>query len=868
MIEHLQGFLFPNEIEVQWSILIVLYPYITGLVAGAFIVSSIYHVFGRKEVEPVAKMAVLTAYAFLLICCQPLLFHLTQPFRAPEIFLTPNPNSAMAAFGYVYLSYLIILTLEIWFIFREDIVRFAKSSRGIKKLIYFVLALGITDISRESLETDHKITTALAAIGIPSAALLHGYAGFIFGSVKANPWWSTPLMPIIFLLSAIVSGIAMLILIYVIVSMIRRTPLDHACMKSLATYLWYFLIIDLSFESLEVLSKMYESAEEWVVISQLISKEIAFSFLGVQMIMGEVIPLIVIGALLMFRFSDKVRNVGFFFTSLLVVIGVFAMRWNVVIGGQLFSKSFRGFTTYVPEFLSREGILPAIILMALPFVILIVSFIILPPWEREEREKQGLKEIFGDRVSFDENELLLHSHDVGILPDVVPLFMLDTMPDAVVLPENKEELVKLVNLANEYRMPLIPRGSASGGYGGSLPVYGGVVANLSKMDRIIEINKNEKTATVEPSVIWNNLEKELKKQGLQLKHYPSSAPSATVAGWISQGGTGIGSLTYGDASSVVREAEVVTPDGKIETFRGKDLDLVCDCEGITGFITKLKIEVKDYEEIIPVTVLFKDAYYLESAINQIVRYIKPYTIAFGTPGFIRLKQEATGHKVLPEDKYYAIFAYYESHYEEVKERLADIIYSNAGEIVSAEFSREEWEERFYPLRIKRLGPSVIPSEALIPNARLKDVLEEVDKETKGMFIGAEGQLASENESALLAFFLDDERSFLRFTFGWNNAFKIIDISKKFGGRVYSTGIWFSGESESFFGKRRLEKIKIFKKERDPNNIMNPGKIFPPEIKAFPLMPISHGIKLSKPFMSIGSKIFRYQRAKVTSHSEQ
>ncbi|MFQ6051053.1 MAG: NrfD/PsrC family molybdoenzyme membrane anchor subunit [Candidatus Hydrothermarchaeota archaeon] len=867
MIESVQGFVFPNEIEVQWSILIALYPYITGLVAGAFIVSSIYHVFGRKEVKPVAKLAVLTAYAFLLICVQPLLFHLTQPLRAPEIFLTPNPNSAMAAFGYVYLSYLIILTLEIWFIFREDIVRFAKSSRGIKKLFYFVLALGITDISKEALETDHKITTVLAAIGIPSACLLHGYAGFIFGSIKANPWWSTPLMPIIFLLSAIVSGIAMLILIYVIVSKIRRTTIDRTCMKSLATYLWYFLVIDLTFESLEVLSKMYESAEEWGIISQLISKKIAFTFIGVQMIMGEVIPIIVIGSLLLFKFGERVRNAGFFLSSLLVVIGVFAMRWNVVIGGQLFSKSLRGFTTYAPEFLSREGILPAIFLMTLPFVILAVSLIILPPWEREEREKKELKEIFGDRVSFDENELILYSHDVGTLPDVVPLFMLDTLPDAVVLPENKEELVKLVNLANEFRIPLIPRGSATGGYGGALPVYGGIVVNFSKMDRIIEINKEEKTATIEPGVIWDRLEKELNKQGLQLKHYPSSAPSATVAGWIAQGGTGIGSLTYGNASTIVKEAELVTPDGKVETFKGKNLDLVCECEGITGFITKLKIEVKDYEEIIPVTVLFKDASSLESAINQVVSYAKPYTIAFGTPGYIKLKQEATGHRLLPEDKYYAIFAYYESQYEKVKEKFAEIIHSNSGEIASAEVSKKEWEERFYPLRIKRLGPSVIPSEALIPNARLKDVLEEVEKETKGMYIGAEGQLASEKESALLVFFLEDERSFLRFTFGWNNAFKIVDIARKFGGRVYSTGIWFSGESESYFGKERLEKIRKFKKERDPNDIMNPGKIFPPEIKAFPLMPISKGIELSKPFMSIGSKIFRYQRAEV-SYTDQ
>ncbi len=473
--------------------------------------------------------------------------------------------------------------------------------------------------------------------------------------------------------------------------------------------------------------------------------------------------------------------------------------------------------------------------------------------------KYRLKEIFGDRVRFDEDERLLYSHDVGMLPDLVSIFMMTTLPDAVVLPENNEELIKLANLANEFRMPLIPRGSASGGYGGALPVYGGIVVDLSRMSKIIEINKDEKTTTVEPGVIWWTLEKELNKQGLQLKHYPSSAPSATVAGWIAQGGTGIGSLTHGGACGVVREAEVVTPNGKVMTFKDEDLDVVCDCEGITGFITKLKIEIKDIEEIIPVTVLFKNASTLGRAISEVVKEAKPYTIAFGTPGFTKLKQEATGHKVLPEDKYYAMLAYYESDYNKVKEKLVDIIYASAGEIVSGEVSQEEWEERFYPMRLKRLGPSVIPSEALAPLERLSDVLEAIEKETEGMYIGAEGQVVSESEAAILVFFLGDERTFLGFTFGWSNAFKPIDIAKKFGGRIYSTGIWFSGESESFFGKERLEKISKFKREVDPNDIMNPGKIFSPKIKVFPIMPVSLAIKLSKPFMSIGSKIFKYKR---------
>ena len=217
-----KGFVFPNEIEVLWSLMIVLYPYITGLVAGAFIVSSLYHVFGKDELKPVAKFSLVAAFSFLLFACTPLLFHLGHPERAFNIMFTPHFTSAMSGFGYIYSFYLLVVLLEIWFVFRPDIIARAKSSTGLMKALYWVLALGSMDDSEEALHIDHKITMVLAAIGIPSACTLHGYVGFLFGSLKSNPWWSTPLMPVIFLMSAIVSGIAILIVSYYIVMIIKK----------------------------------------------------------------------------------------------------------------------------------------------------------------------------------------------------------------------------------------------------------------------------------------------------------------------------------------------------------------------------------------------------------------------------------------------------------------------------------------------------------------------------------------------------------------------------------------------------------------------------------------------------------------------
>ncbi len=379
----MEGFVFPNEAGIDWSILVVLYPYITGLVAGAFVVSSLYHVFGLKTLKPVARFCLVTALAFLLVCAVPLLFDLGRPERALEMFLTPSLSSAMSVFGYIWLLYLLLVIAEVWLVFRPDIVSYTSSSVGIKKTFYAVLALGVYDISEESLALDKKLIRVLSFIGIPTAFLLHGYVGFIFGAIKANPWWSTPLMPIIFLLSAIVSGIALLIVMYIIVTKIRKVPLDHNCLRSLTLWLVGFLCINVVLEGLEVFTMLYEAEESWAIVSQLITERIAVSYFGVQFILGAVLPLFVLGFVELSRLGEGVKTIIRGLSASIVLIGVFAMRWNVVIGGQLISKSLRGFIDYSPSLLGVDGILVTTILMALPFVILAIICYLIPPWQEE-----------------------------------------------------------------------------------------------------------------------------------------------------------------------------------------------------------------------------------------------------------------------------------------------------------------------------------------------------------------------------------------------------------------------------------------------------------------------------------------------------
>ncbi len=385
LAKQVQGYIYPNEIDIHWSILIVVYPYLTGLVAGAFILASLVKVFNVKEVQPTYKLSLLTALSFLLIAPLPLLLHLGHPERGYEVLITPNPRSAMAMFGFVYAWYLMaVLLLEVWFAYRKDLILFARRERGVMKWVHRALALFSNDISPEAVAFDHKAVKVITIIGIPSAFLLHGYVGFIFGSIKANPWWSSVLMPIVFLFSAIVSGIALVILLYMVILPFRGQPIDMKCLDKMASFLFYAVIVDFSLEFLDFIHRLYESEESIKILSELVLNKLIISLLVMQILLGMMAPLAIMVAIKLFDLNHELRRLLYFLSVLLIQLGIFSTRWNVVIGGQMFSKSLMGLTTYKMEIVGIEGLLTAIVLLILPFIVLAVLLKLLPPWETPE----------------------------------------------------------------------------------------------------------------------------------------------------------------------------------------------------------------------------------------------------------------------------------------------------------------------------------------------------------------------------------------------------------------------------------------------------------------------------------------------------
>ncbi len=386
-----EGFVYPNEF-IYWSIQIVLYPYMTGLVAGAFVLSSLYHVFGQEDLKDMARFSLVFSLACLPVAMMPLLMHLQQPFRGMEVLFTPHFTSAISAFGIIFTTYSIIVLSEIWFVYRVyfvEQINVLKGKKGISnsfmRMLYIILALGAYDLSDEAVAIDKKAVKILAGIGIPVACFLHGYAGFIFGSVKANALWMSPLMPVIFIMSAVVSGIALCMLTYIIimewkkftttlakgrgdesVQLIKGAEVD--LIHKTSRYLIGFLIAAITLELLDQIFRGYTAMKSWDILRSVMYGKDFVNIFILQYLFGNLVPFIL---LIIPKASIKRTSVAL----ALILFGVFMMRWNVVIGGQAFSLSFDGFMHYhmpmIPHSIEtfKEGLFGALLVAATPFIL-------------------------------------------------------------------------------------------------------------------------------------------------------------------------------------------------------------------------------------------------------------------------------------------------------------------------------------------------------------------------------------------------------------------------------------------------------------------------------------------------------------------
>ncbi len=253
--------------------------------------------------------------------------------------VTPHLTSAFAMFGFFAAFYTVLLILEVWFVFRADNVARAQNSTGLARTFYRAVTLWSDDVSHRALAIDAKWLLTLAIVGIPSAHGLHGYIGFVYGSLKARQWWESDLMPVIFLFSAIVSGIALLMVLYVVASKVRRVPIDHACLKGLTYALWGFLMFTVILEGLEFTNLVYKGKEGVDIIVEYVSGPLFYRYFVLQFGFGALLPIAIMGIMIARNVRGKAFVTGATISALLVLMNVLLMRWNVVIGGQEIAKT-------------------------------------------------------------------------------------------------------------------------------------------------------------------------------------------------------------------------------------------------------------------------------------------------------------------------------------------------------------------------------------------------------------------------------------------------------------------------------------------------------------------------------------------------
>jgi glycolate oxidase len=464
------------------------------------------------------------------------------------------------------------------------------------------------------------------------------------------------------------------------------------------------------------------------------------------------------------------------------------------------------------------------------------------------------------KVTSDEFERKMYTHDVAPLPKPMELIF-NTMPDFVVRPENVAEVRKVVKLAIRRKIPIIPRGGASWAMMGAVPVRGGIVVDMTGMNRVLDIDEENLSVTVEAGATWKKLYDLMWEKGFLIGAYPSSAPTATIGGWINVGGVGVCSYKYGGVGDQLRSIQVVLPTGEvIETGfggvvsnqSGYDLrNLIVGSEGTLGIVTKATIKLHPKPEVLRTLFYsFADLKQASVALLKLTRAkITPLHIGFADGKHFEFVR-AAGVEAPEVGGMLNVALEGDKKAVEYEESVVDsIMTTNGGKKESDELAEHEWHERFYHFRARRLGPGLIPGDAYVPVAKFAEMVDGTYKITEDLKMKAAivGTVADRNTVGFMPYYITDETKIIRSTLSMGFAKKLFDLAFKVGGRpAGGLGLFFScnlkkmhGEfvnaipdvMKMLFGPTMLNEssdasvdlMRRIKETLDPHNIMNPGK---------------------------------------------
>lgn len=434
-----------------------------------------------------------------------------------------------------------------------------------------------------------------------------------------------------------------------------------------------------------------------------------------------------------------------------------------------------------------------------------------------------LIEVLGkERVSDSELERVTYSGDPSALPQYHYRWKTKYLADYVVRVKTHDEIKSVLQIATEHNVPVIPRGGASSCMGSSSPSRGGISLDVKPMNQILEINKEEMFIRVEPGVTFDRIESELKKKGLSLGIYPSSALSAVIGGWISCGGRGgIGTPFYGSLRSHTLSLSVIRPDGNTVVVEGDDIDLFCHSYGILGVIVEAKLKIHENPSG------FKTFSYGFDSLKQTCDAMVKIARLEKQPIFLKIADiEFQKYSNPMEQGNYVLTLTYIDSAELIPGELDSIVNDSEGFFLGQSYSEKEWHLRYdAEFNPKEECETLMFQEIWMPLEGVYELLSKYESYKQSHKVPSiwYGMLGSSNGMRIELMALLEPDQYLKFIASKGVLHKMVKEAMKIGGEPYTIGLMNSIYMSRAYPKRQ-QVMQAAKAEWDPNGIMNPDRV--------------------------------------------
>jgi len=451
--------------------------------------------------------------------------------------------------------------------------------------------------------------------------------------------------------------------------------------------------------------------------------------------------------------------------------------------------------------------------------------------------EEDFQKALGEAVTFDPEMFRAYDHDLGEMPWQL-MALIEHRPKLVVAARSVADVTTTLILACKHGIPVTPRGQATAGYGGAIPCRGGLVLDLSNLNRVVAVDAAKATVDVEPGVVWEELSRSLAGHGLDNRVCPTSAPSSTVGGWFAMGGVGIGSLRYGSIRDNVLEIDVAGLDGTIRTFAGPEIEPYCQTCGALGIVTRLRLACRPAETLRHLAVRLPDAESAARFLAGAEHDLAPYSASLLSDGYCAMRAEAEGHEPVIRSGFLASLALSADGADVgAATRLAE---AHGGALLPEEVAVAEWNDRYYPMRIKKIGPAALVGEFVIPLSGFAACCREIQAAMPRDQLGLEAFAVRGGRLAVLNYILDDAGTLL-FPLRMGKAMIPMRIAARHGGSAYATGMWFNALARKLFGSNKYEQVRRLKSSLDGRGLLNPGSLDGPGLPFLPFVSLSRCI---------------------------